>query len=179
MKKSELIFNTLSLPLDAGMLLLAAYTAYESRYYFTSWVGPVRYDLALHNFILTALAVTPVLLFIFACFGLYNIRGARKMSVQGFKVFASVSLGLFLVMILFFFDQQLFPSRFIILAAWGYAIAFVFVGRALEQLVQQKKPTCSITVRRVMKTSLKIWRNVPVAEQLQLQLYQQVKHTPR
>jgi FlaA1/EpsC-like NDP-sugar epimerase len=84
--------------------------------------------LALHNFILTALAVTPVLLFIFACFGLYNIRGARKMSVQGFKVFASVSLGLFLVMILFFFDQQLFPSRFIILAAWGYAIAFVFVG---------------------------------------------------
>lgn len=139
MKRAELVLNIISVPLDALMLLLAAWASYESRYQFTSWswVGPVKYDLALPSFLVTAVTVIPVLLLLFVFVGLYNIRGARRLPWQLGRIFTGVSVGLFLVMFLFFFKQQLFPSRFIILAAWGFAIVFVFAGRALEQLVQQ------------------------------------------
>lgn len=139
MKRAELALNIISVPLDALMLLLAAWASYESRYQFTnwSWVGPVKYDLALPSFLVTAITVIPVVLLLFVFVGLYNIRGARRLPWQLGRIFLGVSVGLFLVMFLFFFKQQLFPSRFIILAAWGFAIAFVFLGRVLEQLVQQ------------------------------------------
>src|SRR5262245_50619763 len=98
MKRSELLFNVFSLPLDAVMLMLAAWAAYQSRYSFTSWVGPVKYDLALSSFLPTAASVLPVLLVIFAALGLYNISGARKLPWQLGRILVGVSLGLFLVM---------------------------------------------------------------------------------
>lgn len=137
MKKSELYFNLASLPLDALMLLVAAYFAYRSRYYFESWVGPVRYDMTLHEFLLTAVAVVVVMLCVFALFGLYNLRGARKIFPQIWRVAGAVTLGLFFVMAWFFFDQNLFPSRFIVLASWGYAIVLVSVGRLVLELLEQ------------------------------------------
>jgi hypothetical protein len=117
MKRAELVFNIISVPLDALMLLLAAWASYESRYKFTSWswVGPVKYDLALQSFLVTAATVIPVLLLLFVSVGLYNIRGARRLSWQLGRIFLGVSVGLFFVMALFFFKPQLFPSRFIIL----------------------------------------------------------------
>lgn len=139
MKRAELVLNIISVPLDALMLLLAAWASYESRYKFTSWswVGPVKYDLDLPSFLVTAATVIPVLLLLFVFVGLYNMRGARRLPWQLGRIFLGVSVGLFFVMALFFFKPQLFPSRFIILAAWAFAIVFVFAGRILEQLVQQ------------------------------------------
>lgn len=137
MKRSELLFNIFSLPLDAVMLLMAAWAAFSSRVHFTDLVGPVQYELVLSDFLLTAVSLIPVLLLMFAVLGLYNIRGVRKFDWQLGRIVTGISLGLFLVMVLFFFNTQLFPSRFIILASWGYAIAFVVFGRVLLQVVQQ------------------------------------------
>lgn len=137
MKKSELYFNLVSLPLDAVMLFLSAFLAYRSRYYFIPWVGPVRYDMSLQNFLITALVVSLVLLGGFALFGLYNIRGARKLFPQLFKIVSAVTLGLFFVMAWFFFNQNLFPSRFIVLASWGYAIVMVGLGRIVLEYFEQ------------------------------------------
>ncbi len=137
MKRSELFFNIFSVPLDAVMLLLAAWAAFSSRLRFTGLVGPVQYDLVLSEFLLTALSVVPVLLLLFAALGLYNMRGVRKFMWQLGRIATGVSVALFFVMILFFFDSHLFPSRFIILASWGFTIVFVLFGRVVLQILQQ------------------------------------------
>ncbi len=137
MKRSELFFNIFSVPLDAIMLFAAAWVSFYTRLHSIHLVGPVQYQLVLSKFLWTAAAVLPVVLLIFACMGLYNLRGARKLFWQFSRILIGVSLALFLVMLLFFFNNQLFPSRFIILATWGYGIAFVFVGRIVLQMFQQ------------------------------------------
>ncbi len=137
MKKGELYLNLASVPVDIAMLLLAAYLAFESRFYFTELVGPVRYELKLLEFLATSAALIPILLALFAFFGLYNLTGARKLGSQIAKLAAAITLGLFLVIVLFFFNQQLFPSRFIVLASWAWAIATVSLGRLVLELLEQ------------------------------------------
>lgn len=137
MKRSELLFNVFSVPLDAVMLLVAAWASFYTRINSTDLVGPVLYHLVLKHFLLVAGSAMPVILLIFVLLGLYNIRGARKLSWQLGRIMIGVSLALLLVIVLFFFNNQLFPSRFIILATWGYGIAFVFLGRVVLQMLQQ------------------------------------------
>ncbi len=136
MKRSELLFNIFSIPLDILMLFAAAWLSFTTRMSAPTWVGPVRFELVLQDFLLATLAMVPVVLGLFALLGLYNIRGARRMLYQFARIMIGVSLVLFLVMVLFFFDQQLFPSRFIILASWGYSILLVFGGRLVLQIIQ-------------------------------------------
>ncbi len=137
MKRSELLFNIFSVPLDAVMLFVAAWVSFYTRLHSLHLVGPVQYNLVLSDFLLTAVRVLPIVLVLFVLLGLYNIRGARKLTFQFGRILIGISMALFLVMVLFFFYQQLFPSRFIVLATWGYGIAFVFFGRVVLQLLQQ------------------------------------------
>lgn len=137
MKRSELLFNLVSVPVDILMLLLAAVAAFYTRLRTTDFVGPVLYELNLSEFLSTSYKVLPVVLLIFALLGLYSLRSTRKLSREFLRIFIGVSVGLFLLIILFFFEQSLFPSRFIILATWGYGIVLVFIGRFLLRLVQE------------------------------------------
>jgi exopolysaccharide biosynthesis polyprenyl glycosylphosphotransferase len=135
MKRTELIFNVISIPVDAVMLLLAGIASFYLRQQSTEFVGPIRYQLALQDFLNVAYTLVPILLIIFATLGLYNLKGTRKFTKEFAKILEGVSLGLLIVMLLFFFDQTIFPSRFIILATWGLGIVFVIFGRlALKQI---------------------------------------------
>ncbi|MDE2312358.1 MAG: exopolysaccharide biosynthesis polyprenyl glycosylphosphotransferase [Patescibacteria group bacterium] len=141
MKKAELAFNLLSVPMDAVMLLLAGITAFYLRLHSVSLVGPIKYDLQLREFLLTAIKVLPVLVLIFAVLGLYNLRGARNFAKEFSGVIIGNSIGLLVVLLLFFFNtdfnQSVFPSRFIILATWGFGIVFIMFGRMLLRLLQR------------------------------------------
>lgn len=129
MKRSELLFNVLSVPLDGVLLLLAGVLAFQSRIYFADFVGPIVYQLQLFEFILVALPAIATLLVVFAFLGLYGQTGTRSFLPEAGKIFLGVSVALFVVMVLFFFNQTLFPSRFIILATWGLGIILVVLGR--------------------------------------------------
>lgn len=136
MKKSELYFNLASVPVDGLMLLLAGIVAFYLRQQQNIISKPIVYELRIHEFLLLAYKIIPVLLIIFAALGLYNLRGTRKFVNEFGRVAVGTSLGLFLVILLFFFDQTLFPSRFIILATWGIGIILVMVGRSLLRSLQ-------------------------------------------
>lgn len=129
MKRSELLFNVLSVPLDGILLLLAGILAFESRIYFAEQVGPIIYQLQLSEFIVVALPAIAILLVVFAVLGLYGQTGTRSFLPEVARVFLGVSVGLFMVMVLFFFNQTLFPSRFIILATWAIGVILVVFGR--------------------------------------------------
>ncbi|MEK7618522.1 MAG: exopolysaccharide biosynthesis polyprenyl glycosylphosphotransferase [Patescibacteria group bacterium] len=137
MKRSELAFNIVSIPTDALMLLLAGAASFYLRGKSTQIVGPVLFELRLSDFISAAYRLIPVLLVVFAFLGLYNLRGTRKFASEFGRVLVGVSLGLLLVMLLFFFDQTIFPSRFIILATWGLGILFVSTGRLVLKDLQE------------------------------------------
>jgi exopolysaccharide biosynthesis polyprenyl glycosylphosphotransferase len=136
MKKTELIFNIISIPVDALMLLCAGVVAFYLRGDFTGYVGPIAYRLDFGQFLGLVYKIIPLLLVTFAVLGLYNLRGTRKFGLELGKVAIGISLGLLVVMLLFFFNQSIFPSRFIILATWALGIILVMLGRLILKLVQ-------------------------------------------
>ena len=138
MKKSELIFNLISIPFDALMLLLAGVASFYLRLQPNVISKPIVYLLSLREFLLGYAAfLIPILLVVFALLGLYNLKGVRKLWQEAFRVTVGISLGLLVVIFMFFFDQNIFPSRFIILASWALGILFVVFGRVVIKFLQR------------------------------------------
>ncbi len=136
MKRTELIFNIISIPVDAVMLLLAGIVSFNLRENFTDFVGPIIYQLNLNDYLLVIDKIIPVLIIIFAILGLYNLRGTRKFLQEFGRIVIGESLGLLAVILLFFFNQRLFPSRFIILSTWALGIVLVVLGRIILRQIQ-------------------------------------------
>jgi exopolysaccharide biosynthesis polyprenyl glycosylphosphotransferase len=165
MKKAELIFNIVSIPVDAIMLLFAGIVSFNLRGDFTNIVGPIAYQLNLVDFLLVIEKIIPALIIIFALLGLYNLRGTRKFLQEFSKIVIGESLGLLLVILLFFFNQSIFPSRFIILATWGMGIVFVFAGRTVLRQLQKMLFSKNIGLHKLVIISGG-GREVPVIEQV-------------
>ncbi len=136
MKRPELIFNFISIPVDIIALIAAGLVAFYLRYRLTDVVGKVLFELRLEDFGLVLLRIIPLLILVFAMFGLYNLRGTRRFIHEFNRIVAGITLGMFGAMVLFFFNQSIFPSRFIILAAWVLSIVFVIVGRFILKQFQ-------------------------------------------
>lgn len=137
MKRAELVFNLFSVPLDAVMLLFAGVSAFYLRFRYESFIGPIIFELNFANFLLLCLKVLPAVLFFFAWFGLYKITGARRLAREFSQISLAIITALSLVVILFFFDRTIFPSRFIILSTGALAVFYVFMGRVSLMFVQR------------------------------------------
>ena len=135
MKKSELLFNVISVPLDFLSILLAASLAYFLRYRVETI--PVVFDLTYFGYFQLIIIAIPFLLVLFALSGLYTQKSTRSFVREMGKVSLGVSAGLMLVVLLFFFEQHLFPSRLIILMGWILSIVFVIIGRGLLLFLQR------------------------------------------
>lgn len=135
MKKSELLFNLISILVDLVMLLLSGIAAFYLRFELAD-LRPIQYQLSLANYLRTLFLVSPVVILLLAVAGLYNLKGPRRFSAELAKIFLSVSSGLLAVVVLFFFNQTVFPSRLIILLTWALAILFVSLGRIILRVVQ-------------------------------------------
>jgi len=137
MKKSELYFNLISIPMDFAALVAAGIVSFYIRLHTELFVGRVQYQLQLSDFVALMLKVVPILLVVFALLGLYNLRGTRRFIHEFNRIVVGASLGVLFAIVLFFFNQSIFPSRFIILAAWVLSILFVFVGRIILKSLQE------------------------------------------
>lgn len=143
MKKAELFFGAILVPIDYIMLVLAGCSAYVLRFQssFTQY-QPVLYEIPFREFLAMVLITALVWLFFFAWSGLYNIRGTRRIIEELRKIFLACSTGLLAIFILFFFNRDFFSSRFIILAAFGFAILYVGIARLaviyIERLLFRK-----------------------------------------
>jgi exopolysaccharide biosynthesis polyprenyl glycosylphosphotransferase len=166
MKKTELLFNIISIPVDAIMLLFAGIVSFYSRGQFTYIVGPIIYRLSLSQFLSVIEKIIPALIIIFACLGLYNLRGTRKFVSEFSKIVIGESLGLLLVILLFFFNQSIFPSRFIILATWGMGIIFVFLGRTVLRQIQRMLFKENIGLHKLVIVNGGQGDELPVIEQV-------------
>lgn len=137
MKRSELAFNLVSIPVDMLSLLTAGIVSFYLRSHVENYVGPVQFTLTLDQFLIVLSQMIAVLILGFAVLGLYNLKGTRRFITEFGKIALGTSLGLLIVVILFFFNQTIFPSRFIILATWVTSTLFVWVGRYILKLLQE------------------------------------------
>ncbi len=130
MKRSEIFFSAIQLPIDIVMIALAALSAYYVRNIPQILaLRPKLYDLTLSNFMEVVLVVAPIFVLIFALEGLYQMRTTRRFWQEAYRVFQATSLVLVVIIVAIFLKREWFSSRFIILAGWGFTVLYVIAGR--------------------------------------------------
>lgn len=150
MKKLELTFATLLIPLDYLVLLLAGTIAYFLRFqYFITSIRPVIFEMDYFDFFKIVSVVALVWLIIFALNGLYSIKR------QGFwsyfsKIFVASSAATLIIVVAFFFNFQLFSSRLIILTSWLLSIILVTLERLIIYYIKKIFYKKGIGVRQVV-----------------------------
>ncbi|MBI4050049.1 MAG: sugar transferase [Candidatus Doudnabacteria bacterium] len=137
MKRSELLFNVLAVPVDFLMILAAATVAYFLRYRVETL--PVQFDLSYAQYLKFIFIAAPFLLLLFALNGLYHQKSTRGAWRESGKVAAAISAGLMIVVVLFFFNRNLFPSRLIILMGWALTIVFISLARVFLLFIQRRQ----------------------------------------
>ena len=138
MKKTDLTFSAILLPLDYIMIVLAGLSAYALRY--ERWVQdirPVIFNLDFKQYFSYLWIIGLVWLVFFAIAGLYQIKGPKKLSIEIGKIILACSTGMLAVIVLAFFSRELFDSRFILLASWIFAMVFVIVARLFVRGIQR------------------------------------------
>lgn len=136
MKKIELFFASLLIPLDFLMLIAAALTAYLLRFQALADIRPIIFDLPFSWYLRMAAMTAVLWLIIFALNGLYAISGPRKLVYELSRIAVACSGGMMILIIFIFFRRELFSSRFILLAAWFLSILFVWLGRLLVKMMR-------------------------------------------
>ncbi len=149
MKKSELLFNLISIFVDFLMLILAGITAFYLRFELGE-LRPIIYAMSLSEFLKVLFLISPGLLLMLASAGLYNLKGTRRISSELLKIILAISSGLLLVVILFFFNQQVFPSRLIVLFTWILTIVLISFGRIVLRAVQVRLLRKGIGLHRLV-----------------------------
>jgi exopolysaccharide biosynthesis polyprenyl glycosylphosphotransferase len=135
MKKTDLIFTVLQLPLDLISLFLAFILAYLIRFnlelpaYTNLW--PFSDYFKFFPYFL------PVWVIIFALEGLYNIRRAKRGLKEFSSIFLGVSAGIMVMVVVLFLTRFFLFSRLVILYAWVLAIILVALDRFLLKTFQR------------------------------------------
>ncbi|MAG11436.1 MAG: hypothetical protein CMI52_01355 [Parcubacteria group bacterium] len=138
MNAFQLFFLFIRLPLDYIALLLAAITAYTIRLSEpVKELRSVNIGLNFEQYMQAAVVIAVLWLVIFAFAGLYSTDPNRKFSNELNRIFIACSAGFAAVAVVIFLRGELFNSRFIVLAAWGISIVYLFVARLFVRLLQQ------------------------------------------
>ena len=169
MKRSELTFTLLLVPLDYFALVAAGIAAYFSRFfpYFIN-IRPVIFNLRLSQYLAILLPALFIWIFVFATAGLYSTH-RRSIAKELSRVVLATSASMALVFGILFFSRTLFDSRFIVLAAWILSIVFVSLGRLAIRGLQRSLLRSGIGVYRVViigtnttaQTLTKLFKNKP------------------
>lgn len=151
MKRSELYFSFLLVPLDFFMIILAAVSAYYLRFTAVATeIRPVIFNLPFGEYLQIVLLIAVSWIIIFALAGLYSIRSARSLVKEIYHVILACSTGLVLIVILIFFSRELFSSRFMVLAGWLLAILYISLARIIIRFIQRKLFKFGIGVHKVV-----------------------------
>jgi exopolysaccharide biosynthesis polyprenyl glycosylphosphotransferase len=139
MKKGELFFSALLLPVDFLMLLVAGIATYFLRTRILNAFRPVlfEFNLPFEKYFLLVVFVSLIFLVAYALSGLYSLQSTRKTITEFFRVVIASSAAIMVVIIYIFLSQSLFNSRFLVLGAWFLAIVFVSFGRLVMRYLQR------------------------------------------
>ena len=138
MKKADLFFNVLRLPMDFLMLLAAGATTYIFRTEILRTLRPVlfEFNLPLSSYLYLVIFVSVLFIFSYTISGLYSMKVRMGIAEEFSKVLVSSSATVMIIIVYIFLRQELFNSRFLVLGGWFFAVLFVFMGRMLIRYLQ-------------------------------------------
>lgn len=145
MKRSELVFSILRIPIDALLIVAAFVLAYAIRIQ-----SDVIYILPLQDYLAFILATLPLWILVFALEGLYAIRAQRRILDELRDIFLSVSLGALLVLAALFLTDTRIGSRIVLFYAYILTLILVFLGRWVVRMVQRLLYRFDIGTHRVV-----------------------------
>lgn len=151
MKKFDLIFAAILVPVDFLMIVLAAVSAYFLRFApLVTEIRPVIFNLPFQEYLAIIIFIAVLWLLLFAFSGLYKIKDNKNPAQEFYKIFLACSAGIMLVMVLIFARRELFSSRFIILAAWIFSVIYVSIGRLAISRLQTAFRRRGYGIRKVL-----------------------------
>lgn len=138
MKRSELFFSAVQVPIDFIMILFAAMSAFAIRNFpQIVTLKPKLYDFPFDAYLKIALIVAPLFIAAYAAEGLYKIMATRRYGREILKVFKATSIVLVILIIGIFLQRTWFSSRFIIMAGWILIVVYVSIARLLLHEIQK------------------------------------------
>lgn len=147
-RRIDLTFTALLLPLDVLALLAAAVSAYLLRFSrFVTEVLPILQNVPFNEYISTAALFVIIWILIFALVGLYRTAPRRAWSELG-RIIVACAAGTLLTIATVFFRRELTTSRFIVLAVFGFSVIYVWVGRLMLRVVRHELLRAKIGHRR-------------------------------
>lgn len=150
MKKSELFLNIIFLPIDFVLLILAGISAYNLRFTAASDLIRIVYQVPYEHYFNGILMLSASLIALFVIFGLYKIKGERKLSEELRRSTMACSLGFVSVILYIFFIREMFSSRFIVLVGWLLAILYLGLARIILYLIKKFLYRAGVGVRQVV-----------------------------
>lgn len=137
MKKLELTFAAILLPLDYLALLVAGTLAYFLRFEsFVADIRPVIFEMSYREFFKILALVALAWLAVFALNGLYSLK--RHSLLRDFsRIFVGSSAATLIIVVAFFFNFQFFSSRLIILTSWLLSLIIVFLERLIVHYIKK------------------------------------------
>lgn len=138
MKKADLFFNVLRLPMDLLMLLVAGATTYIFRTEILRTFRPVlfEFNLPLVEYLYLVVFVSALFIVSYVISGLYSMKVRMGIAEEFSKVLVASSAAVMTIIVYIFLRQELFNSRFLVLGGWFFAVLFVFLGRMLVRYLQ-------------------------------------------
>jgi exopolysaccharide biosynthesis polyprenyl glycosylphosphotransferase len=162
MKRSEIFFSAILIPLDFLALLAAFSVAYYLRDSVTlvspevigSLTERVQYNpastiLPFGNYLHYVGYIIPAMIAIFAFAGLYSIRSTTPFLRRLMQIVIGVSGGEFFILLLFLLKREFFLPRTTLIYSWILGIVFVTLVRYLVRLSQKFLYRYNIGVVRV------------------------------
>ncbi len=149
MRRHQLTFAVILVPLDYLLLVLAAVTAHRLRFDTLAELRPAISLIPYADYLKAALTVAAAYIPLFALSGLYTLERPRRILSETVRVVSACTLGVMGLIILIFFRGELFTSRFVVLAAWVLSFLYVIFGRLVVRLIHRFLLSRGITAMRV------------------------------
>lgn len=139
MKKADLYFNVLRLPVDAAMVLAAGILTYMLRTQILDQFRPVLFQMNLPlGRYFSFVAVTSVFFIAaYAIAGLYSLKARMRVAEEWSKIALASSATALLIIVYIFLRQELFNSRFLVLGGWVITTILVCLGRLAVRGLQR------------------------------------------
>ncbi len=136
MRRLDLAFTALQVPVDFLALVAAAITAYLLRFSQPLVeIRPIIQDITLPQYIgsVSTFIVAWMLCFLIA--GLYPTKQRPRLQELSRIVLGSTA-GMMVIIATVFFRRELTTSRFLVIAVWALAMIYVWIGRTLLRAIR-------------------------------------------
>lgn len=176
MKRFEIFFGLLKIPMDFVMTVLAFTSAYQLRLITSPIEGfakPIDYTAlpSIEQYFLFSVKTATVLIIIFALGRMYTLRSTYKFSRETGK---TITLGLvwFMSLITYYFYTHTFPfSRLAFFYSWSLTIIFIIFGRAIIKIIQR-----FFLINGIGKRTLIFIGNNTISKEIQAKLSQDASY---